>query len=117
MFENGSMFPTWFWLWLIGFAVISVGARITRESKKADERRAREARRKEDLDRQGLNEMRALRAELNQIKSQQAANSAGQLAASPSRVPEGWYQDPRSEAGVFRWWDGSSWTDRIYREG
>jgi hypothetical protein len=24
----------------------------------------------------------------------------------------GWYPDPSGRAGMFRWWDGSSWTDR-----
>ncbi|MFJ6775485.1 DUF2510 domain-containing protein [Kitasatospora sp. NPDC091257] len=28
-------------------------------------------------------------------------------------VPSGWYEDPSGQANTLRWWDGSTWTDKV----
>lgn len=34
------------------------------------------------------------------------------ITSAPETAPFGWYPDPAGTA-MLRWWDGSSWTDRL----
>ncbi|MCP4222982.1 MAG: DUF2510 domain-containing protein, partial [Actinomycetia bacterium] len=31
---------------------------------------------------------------------------------SPHQPPPGWYHDPQSGGRGFRWWDGTTWTEK-----